>query len=252
MALTPRFRMVAGPNGSGKTTLWHWLERDYAVNFYTAINADAMFADAIAHGVLRAPLPIDGRALAGYLSVSGYPVEVKMPFLDGRIVVSGDCFRFKDEASVTTYTVSLLANFFQAQMIEAGMSFSQETVFSHPGKVEALRHAKARGFRTYLYFVATESPALNIGRVRQRTQSGGHDVPVEKIAQRYFRSLTQVAPALKWTSRAFFFDNSGESMRFLAEYAEGTGLRLETHPKALPVWFRQHVQDIAVPTDGEC
>ena len=40
MAVTPRFRMVAGPNGSGKTTLWHWLERDYAVNFYTAINAE--------------------------------------------------------------------------------------------------------------------------------------------------------------------------------------------------------------------
>ena len=44
MALIPRFRMVAGPNGSGKTTLWQWLEREYAVNFYVPINADAMFS----------------------------------------------------------------------------------------------------------------------------------------------------------------------------------------------------------------
>ena len=32
--------MVAGPNGSGKSTLVRWLERDYAVNFYTRLNAD--------------------------------------------------------------------------------------------------------------------------------------------------------------------------------------------------------------------
>ena len=34
-----RFRMVAGPNGSGKSTLAAWLARDYAVNFYTMLNA---------------------------------------------------------------------------------------------------------------------------------------------------------------------------------------------------------------------
>lgn len=32
MAVTPRFRLVAGPNGSGKTTLWRWLAHAYAVN----------------------------------------------------------------------------------------------------------------------------------------------------------------------------------------------------------------------------
>ena len=39
-----RFRMVAGPNGSGKSTLAAWLARDYAVNFYTMLNADDVFA----------------------------------------------------------------------------------------------------------------------------------------------------------------------------------------------------------------
>ena len=38
--MTKRFRMVAGPNGSGKSTLTAWLMRDYAVNFYTMLNAD--------------------------------------------------------------------------------------------------------------------------------------------------------------------------------------------------------------------
>ena len=40
-----RFRMIAGPNGSGKSTLVGLLRRDYAVNFYTMLNADEIFAE---------------------------------------------------------------------------------------------------------------------------------------------------------------------------------------------------------------
>lgn len=245
MAVTPRFRMVAGPNGSGKTTLWHWLEQTYSVNFYTTINADEMFAEAVANRILRAPLPVDEASLVNFLFESGYPGEIQRPFRDGRIALAGDSFRFVDGQSATTYTVSLLANFFQSQMIEAGTSFSQETVFSHPGKVEALRQAKTRGFRTYLYFVATDNPAINVGRVRQRAKAGGHDVPVDKIVDRYHRALGQIAPALPWVSRAYFFDNSGNTMRFLAEYGEEGGLRMAISAATLPGWFRSCVLEFA-------
>ena len=37
--MTKRFRMIAGPNGSGKSTLTALLRNDYAVNFYTLLNA---------------------------------------------------------------------------------------------------------------------------------------------------------------------------------------------------------------------
>ena len=43
--MTQRFRMIAGPNGSGKSTLADLLHRDYAVNFYTMLNADEIFAE---------------------------------------------------------------------------------------------------------------------------------------------------------------------------------------------------------------
>ena len=241
MAMIPRFRMVAGPNGSGKTTLWDWLEREYAVNFYTPINADAMFAEAASKGVLRAPLPVDGASLDRFLDTGGYPDAVTSAFRDGRIRMLGDCFRFTGEGSATTYTVALLANYFRDRMIEAGMSFSQETVFSHPDKPASLRRARARGFRTYLYFVATDDPALNAERVRQRALAGGHDVPAEKIAARYGRSLGQVRTALSDVSRAFFFDNSGTGMRFLASYDETAGLHPAVLPETMPAWFVRHV-----------
>ena len=43
--MTKRFRMIAGPNGSGKSTLTALLCKDYAVNFYTLLNADNIVAE---------------------------------------------------------------------------------------------------------------------------------------------------------------------------------------------------------------
>ncbi len=233
---TPRFRMIAGPNGSGKTTLCGRLSAEFSVNFYWMLNADRMFAEAKALRNLPAPVPVDSSAFAVHLAASTYPDAVLAPFRDGRIVLENDCFRFRDVRAVTSYTVSLIANFLQAAMIDAGASFSQETVFSHPGKIEALRRAKERGYRTYLYFVATETPAINAFRVQARVRKGGHEVPAEKIVSRHERSIAQVAQALPFLSRAYFWDNSGTDFRFLAEYGEETGF-IHLEPR-LPAWFR--------------
>ena len=58
--MTKRFRMVAGPNGSGKSTLMAWLARDYAVNFYTTLNADDVFAQVRKSLRLGTPVPSTG------------------------------------------------------------------------------------------------------------------------------------------------------------------------------------------------
>lgn len=203
-----------------------------------------MFAKVAIRGVLRAPLPVDGKSLERFLEVSGYPREVTEKFRDGSILLAGDRFHFCGDGSATSYTVSLLANYFQNRMIEARTSFSQETVFSHPSKSEALQIAKEQGFRTYLYYVATDDPGINVARVRQRAREGGHDVSAEKIVARYGRSLGQVRAALPWVSRAYFFDNSGNGMRYLASFEETSGLHLSVSEETLPRWF---VRFVGVP-----
>ena len=55
--MTPRFRMIAGPNGSGKSTLTALLRNDYAVNFYTLLNADEIFAEVSKSHSFLAPVP---------------------------------------------------------------------------------------------------------------------------------------------------------------------------------------------------
>ena len=236
-----RFRMVAGPNGSGKTTLVGWLTRDYAVNFYTMLNADDVFAQVKRTRAFFLPFPVDSASLEAYVESSQYDECEKMRFRSGEIVVEGDCARFNEDDAVNSYSVALLVNFLQDEFISRGISFSQETVFSHPSKVAALAKAHDAGFRNYLYYVTTDDAAINVDRVMRRYAQGGHDVPPEKIAARYVRSLANIASALPYLSRAFFFDNSNAEMRYLASYDADGGFALHVPSAELPLWFCRNV-----------
>ena len=98
--------------------------------------------------------------------------------------------------------------------------------------------AHEAGYRTYLYFVATDSGQINLRRVANRHLQGGHDVPSEKVIERYVRSLAQVKDAIPVLSRAYFFDNSGSEMIYLGQYSREGGFEFSIAADRLPRWFR--------------
>jgi len=108
---------------------------------------------------------------------------------------------------------------------------------SFPDKIELLRKAQTRGYRTYLYYVATEDPSINISRVRYRVKMGGHSVPEDKIVSRYKRSLDLLMQAVSFTNRAYIFDNSTHEHIWLAEITDGQVLEMKTDQ--VPAWFKK-------------
>ena len=236
--MTPRYRVVAGPNGSGKTTLMRRLAADYAVNFYSVLNADDIFAEVSRTGAYAPRVSVTAGQLKSYAAITSYPDDVKAPFADGSITVDADCVRFRTKESATSYTVALLAGFLQEMHILERTSFSQETVFSHPSKVEALKAAVKSGFRTYLYFVATDSPDVNAARVETRARLGGHSVPRGKVVERYEKTFVNAVAAIPFLSRAFFFDNGGEVMRYLGGWNRDDGFVAARRVDGdVPRWF---------------
>ena len=183
------------------------------------------------------PLPMDNKALLAYTSKATFPEEHKAFFASGKIKINDDFVIFTREA-VNSYTVAMLAGFFRSEYLANGISFSTETVFSHPSKIDLLKTAQSKGFRTYLYFVSTESPEINIQRVASRAKSGGHDVPYNKIVERYQRCLDNVASSLPFLNRAYFFDNTGVDIHFIAETNEG---KWTLYASTLPQWFTNSV-----------
>ena len=146
---------------------------------------------------------------------------------------------------VNSYLASVAGDFLRQKLLAQKLSFTFETVMSHPSKVDILIQAQAAAFRTYLYFVATDDPAINISRVRNRVALKGHDVPEDKIVTRYHRSLDLLVGAIRHTNRAYIFDNSGDSkdgkQTWLAKITEGRQLELKTDK--IPAWFKRSVLD---------
>jgi predicted ABC-type ATPase len=146
----------------------------------------------------------------------------------------GNCLDFSG-LRFDSYYASVLADFLRRKALDASQSVSFETVMSSPDKVDLLREAQARGFRTYLYYIATEDPEINIQRVKNRVEKGGHDVPEAKIVSRYHRSLKLLVEAVRYTNRAFFFDTSETEAWYFAEATDGT--RIELKSDRTPDWF---------------
>lgn len=237
--MTPRLRMLAGPNGSGKSTLAAQLSSDYAVNLYRFLNADLLFAEVVQSHRTACPFSIDNAELVQFVTRSTYPREYKRPFESGEIYIDEEDYLHFSANGINSYSVAIVADFFKEQYLKHRISFSFETVFSHPAKIDILRRAQAAGFKTYMYFVATENPVINVNRIKERVALGGHDVPEEKTRSRYLRCMEQVRYALPYLNRAYFFDNSTEQSIYLAEYESEAGFTL--HSELLPSWFRRFV-----------
>lgn len=203
------------------------------------MNADLLFAEVVQSHRTACPFSIDNAELMQFVARSTYPREYKRPFESGEIYIDGEDYLHFSVNGINSYSVAIVADFFKEQYLKHRISFSFETVFSHPAKIDILRRAQAAGFKTYMYFVATENPVINVNRIKERVALGGHDVPEEKTRSRYLRCMEQVRYALPYLNRAYFFDNSTEQSIYLAEYESEVGFSL--HSELLPSWFRRFV-----------
>ncbi len=235
---TPRLRMFAGPNGSGKST-FKSIIRPELLGIY--VNPDEIEKEIREYDFLD---------LKNY-QVSTTKQEILDFFIHSQFLKTVDslddahALRFNDDklifrdVEVNSYFASVAADFIRQKLIDCSKSFTFETVMSSTDKVELLRKAQARGYRTYLYYVATEDPAINISRVRYRVKMGGHSVPEDKIISRYERSLELLMQAVHYSNRSYIFDNSTHEYIWFAEITDGKLLELKTDQ--FPAWFKNSV-----------
>jgi predicted ABC-type ATPase len=87
-------------------------------------------------------------------------------------------------------------------------SFAFETVMSHPSKLIQLQQAKDLGYVVEIYYVSTVDPRYNVLRVADRVSAGGHDVPPQKVIERYHRSLSLLPLAIEIADRVTIVDNT--------------------------------------------
>lgn len=124
--------------------------------------------------------------------------------------------------------------------LDEGRSLSLETVMSHPSKVDFMRLAKDRGYKIDFFFVATDDPLINLDRVKNRVQEGGHDVPSDKVISRYERVMNLLPEAISVSDRTIIYDNSQEEqpLRLTAVIEQGKNV---THLDNPPHWVNDRI-----------
>jgi len=203
-----RLRIFAGPNGSGKSTLYNYLIKINAFNSFYHINPDIVAKDlSVSLNLDNWQIDFTPNELLSYLKYSpfqtlvNYNISDLLLFKDRRISL-------KDPAFNDSYLAAAISDFLRYKMIQSDSSFSFESVFSHDSKIKEIEIAKKANFKIYFYFITTADPIINYQRIKNRVETGGHDVPSEKITDRYYRTMNNLCAAFKLSDRAYIFDNS--------------------------------------------
>lgn len=133
------------------------------------------------------------------------------------------------------------ADALRAEAIKSGIPFVTETVFSRRERLSLLKQARRRDYNVHLVFVTTSTPEINVSRVQNRVQKGGHDVPEDKIRERHPRANALLPLSLCEADSAEIYDNSGERYVMIAEKYRRieagqvtSGMRI--FPEASPDW----------------
>lgn len=143
------------------------------------------------------------------------------------------------ELCIDPYTAARVADALRRELLAQRESFVFETVFSDPvgDKLTFLKEAAGSGYTVLLCFIGIADPKVSLERVSMRVSQGGHDVPDEKIASRFPRTLANLAAAIRELPHVFVFDNDDLTRPF-RRVAVFEGGRLAESSNPLPVWLR--------------
>ena len=175
MTTRPELWIVAGPNGAGKTT---------------CVQAEPI-RDILPQVRFLNPDDVTKQLLIA----EGYT-----GFIDAPTDVQYRCF-------------GLAATRVELELVEAishGESVGVETVLSTDKYRQVVEQVRASGGLVNLIYVTVASPEISAARVAIRVTRGGHDVPPERIADRFRRSHTNLTWFAENADNFWVIDNSGD------------------------------------------
>lgn len=237
-----RLRLFAGPNGSGKTTILERIPKE--LNLGYIVNADDIEKTLKLKGrflLNEQDIISNTELLQTYIRNEGFSIKkiTELSYIDQIIVIDNE-IRIPEQF-VNSYLAADIAGFIRIKHIENNHNFTFESVLSHPSKLDLLNSAKLKGYRIYIYYIATESAEINVNRVKIRVSQQGHPVAEAAIRDRYTKSLNLLYDIIKLSDRAYLFDNSGKESLFVAEITNGEDVELQCSTDKVPNWFIKYV-----------
>ncbi len=143
------------------------------------------------------------------------------------------------ELELDPYAAAKVANALRDELVRQRESFVFETVFSDPvgDKVAFLQEAQAKGYSVVLCYIGISAPEVSEQRVAMRVSQGGHDVPTDKLATRFPRTLANLKAAIEKLPLVLVFDNDdlANPYRRVAVFERG---QRKSWVEPIPAWLK--------------
>jgi predicted ABC-type ATPase len=184
--------------------------------------------------------PLDRRPLV--VALAGPNGAGKTTFYHAHLQPAGLRFVNADvlarELDIQPYAAARVADAIRRELVKQRESFVFETVFSDPAgqKLAFLKSAAEAGYNTILCHVGTAGPNVSEERVAMRVSQGGHDVPTDKLIQRFPRILANLKAAIRELPSVWVFDNNDlrTPYRLVAVFESGCPVKLR---RPVPRWL---------------
>jgi predicted ABC-type ATPase len=177
------------------------------------------------------------------VAIAGPNGTGKSTFYEAHLKFSGLRFLNTDvvarDLEVDAYEAARVSAALRIELARQRESFIFETVFSDPvgDKLNFLQQTAASGFAVALCFIGLADVAMSEQRVAMRVSQGGHDVPSEKLIERFPRTLVNLTTAIRALPCVLIFDNSDlrRPFRHVAVYENGHRTMLRP---PVPSWLK--------------
>lgn len=129
------------------------------------------------------------------------------------------------------------------------LDYAFETTLGGRTITSLLRRALSKGIEVRIWYVGLEGVGLHIERVRARVVDGGHDIPEERIRERYTQSRLHLIELLPELTELRLYDNSEEAdpktgaipqPRLILHFAQGRIVEA-CDPDRVPEWAKSIV-----------
>ncbi len=155
----------------------------------------------------------------------------------GLIFINAD--NLARQLDLDAYAAAAAADAIRRELMRQRESFVFETVFSDPvgEKVEFLREMERAGYIVVLCFIGISAVETCEMRVSMRVSKGGHDVPSDKLATRYPRTMENLKLAMTTLAEVWVYDNDdlANPYHMVVRCEDGQVVKLE---RPVPRWLR--------------
>ncbi len=173
----------------------------------------------------------NGAGKSTFVELTLAPLLPASPFVNADEIAR---HRWPADPAAHAYEAARVAAETRAELITLRRTFIAETVFSHPSKLELIEAAHAADYTVVLHVLLIPEE-LAVQRVKHRVIAGGHDVPEDKIRQRYQRLWDLVATAITRCDSTTAYDNSTrKGPRIVAQMSAGHLVGAASWPEWTP------------------